>query len=462
MEDHDRALSAWQRAGVRQSVLVHVDAHIDFGWIPGTDLDEIDPRSPQPMLNPLITPRRRMLTIGNYIYPAIKQGIVKKFYWVVPEPTFSSLRGRRYILKQLQRLSRCGDSAAPAVRSGVIRCRLAGCDLVVCTPGSLEVIGEPVLLDIDVDFLLTPQVCNDLDPHRLPWILPEELWKMLSARIAEVQLLTIAYSVEGGYTPLRFKYLGDELAQLSRGKQSVTAALKRQALAFERRRQWEQAYAAYRRAAEIDPHDASLAYTLCALFLERGAGDRVTAAADYRRALTLDRTYATSYNNRGILYLQQARTDRALRAYRAFLSIGGGDPSVFNGLGHIFLEKKRFAEALTWFDRCLAEEATHAAALLGKALALMQRGRGGQAAGLLEGLSRLKPDDPQSFYWLGRIYQRQRSLTAACDCFKQAVMRGWAGPGIHLRLAWLYLCRRMFLRVREECLRAFEEALRCR
>lgn len=462
MEDHDKALAAWQRAGVRQSVLVHVDAHIDFGWIPGTDLDEIDPQAPQPMLNPLITPRRRMLTIGNYIYPAIKQGIVKKFYWVVPEPTFSSVRGRRYILKQLQLLSRCGDSAAPTIRSGVICCRLAGCELVVCTLGSLEVIGEPVLLDIDVDFLLTPQVWNDLDPHRLPWIMPEELWERLSGSIADVRLLTIAYSVEGGYTPLRFKYLGDDLAQLSRGKQPATAALKRQALAFERRRQWAQACAVYRSAAEADPHDASLAYTLCALFLQHRVGDRVTAAGNYRRALILDRTYTTSYNNRGILYLQQGKTDRALLAYREFLAIDGGNPSVFNGLGHVFLEQKRFSEALTWFDRCLAEESTHAAALLGKALVLIQQGGVGEAVVLLEGLSRLKPDDAQSFYWLGRIYQRQHRLAAACDCFKQAVMRGWAGPGIHLRLAWLYLRRRMFLRLREECLRALEEVRRWR
>lgn len=462
MENHDQALQAWQQAGIQQAVLVHVDAHIDFGWIPQADLDEIDPDAPQPMLNPLVISRRTMLTIGNYICPAVWQGIVRKFYWVVPEASMSSRRGRRFIVRQLKRLVPGSAGKPVRVQAGALRCELAGCELIVCTLGALERINEPVLLDIDVDFLLTPRIWNDLEPGRLPWIMPEELLKRLSEKTAVVRMLTIAYSVEGGYTPLRFKYLGDELAQLSAGKEPVTAALKRRALAHERRGQWQQAGALYCQAGTCDPSDASIPYTLCSLFLEQGVGDVGSAAAGYRRCVALDRSYATSYNNRGILYLQQGRIERARKAFTDFLEIDGQNPSVFNGLGHICLAKKNYSQAAGWFDRCLAQERTHAAALLGKALALMQAGSPAEAVTLLEELARLRPDDPQSYYWLGRICQRRNNVTAAADRFKQAVMRGWTGPGIHVRLAWLCLQRRMFVRCREECCRAIEEWLVCR
>ena len=37
MENHDDAYYAWQKAGLRDRVLVHVDAHMDFGWIAERD-----------------------------------------------------------------------------------------------------------------------------------------------------------------------------------------------------------------------------------------------------------------------------------------------------------------------------------------------------------------------------------------------------------------------------------------
>ncbi len=37
MENHDDAYHAWKKAGFRDRIVIHVDAHIDFGWIAERD-----------------------------------------------------------------------------------------------------------------------------------------------------------------------------------------------------------------------------------------------------------------------------------------------------------------------------------------------------------------------------------------------------------------------------------------
>ena len=61
---------------------------------------------------------------------------------------------------------------------------------------------------------MTPSVSyGEVDEHgALPWCWPDELVSRLRAKRLRAELATIAYSVEAGYTPLRWKYLGDELA----------------------------------------------------------------------------------------------------------------------------------------------------------------------------------------------------------------------------------------------------------
>jgi hypothetical protein len=70
-----------------------------------------------------------------------------------------------------------------------------------------------VLLDIDTDYCIVDRVYTESDgPRRLPWCWPEELIRRLQARGIVADMVTIPYSVDGGYTPLKWKYLGDELA----------------------------------------------------------------------------------------------------------------------------------------------------------------------------------------------------------------------------------------------------------
>jgi hypothetical protein len=87
--------------------------------------------------------------------------------------------------------------------------------LTVCSLDALPQIQEDILLDIDTDYLAIPHVSyREHDRHEaLPWCWPpDRLVARLRAAELRAEIVTIAYSVESGYTPLKWKYLGDELA----------------------------------------------------------------------------------------------------------------------------------------------------------------------------------------------------------------------------------------------------------
>src|SRR5271156_61451 len=73
MENHDQAYYAWRDAGVRDGVLVHIDAHHDMWCIEDN----------------------RCITIANFICPALREGIVREAYWVVPDRSLKDTHGRR-------------------------------------------------------------------------------------------------------------------------------------------------------------------------------------------------------------------------------------------------------------------------------------------------------------------------------------------------------------------------------
>lgn len=424
MEDHDRAYQAWEERGVHGMTLVHVDAHIDFGWIPEMDLDEVGAVGQgAALLNPFIISRRKMVTIGNYICPAIREGMVSRFFWVVPDAAIGSPEGRRYIKDQLGRLLRVrGDKKQNSIaRGGVFRASLLGRELVVCGLDGLERIEEEVLLDIDTDFMLTPDMRDDLNPARVPWITPQRLAQRLEPKLEKVRLLTIAYSVEGGFTPLRYKYLGDQLRTCLTGEAADGDA---------------------DRKAAAEHFEKTLAHL--------DAGEAEQAQACFAECLRRDRSYATIYNNYGILYLRYGRLREAEEHYRKFLALDGNNGSVLCGLGHIALSRRRFREASAWFERAIASDSASQEARRGKALACLRTGELSCAEEFFSGLKAERPDDEQLRWWLAGIARRRGDLDRAIAEYKEAVMRGGEGPLVHLVLSRLYVLKGNFFRAWEE------------
>lgn len=243
MEDHHRAYHIWKEASVKDRILVHIDAHLDFAWFSQDNpLNILEAETLKdmehlietvPVWNPSPSIRDRAPDIGNYICSAIRDGIVREFFWLVPDDFLDKRwkfnyweRYIRGILKEIPKHKSC-----VMVEGRRIRTRFYNCPVTMCTVRDMPLFyGEPVLLDIDTDFFLTDFAAQQnifllQIKKRLPWMWPQELVGILKEKGLEPDLITIAYSVEKYFTPLEFKYLGDELKVFLSG-QSVSDAIR--------------------------------------------------------------------------------------------------------------------------------------------------------------------------------------------------------------------------------------------
>src|SRR5207245_167351 len=82
LEKHDEAYYIWRDAGVRDATLIHVDAHHDM-W-------------------PIAEGKHT--TVGDYVFRAMKEGIVKEIFWVVPDASFAGDDNRKSLLRNLSTL----------------------------------------------------------------------------------------------------------------------------------------------------------------------------------------------------------------------------------------------------------------------------------------------------------------------------------------------------------------------
>ena len=197
----------------------------------------------------------------------------------------------------------------------------------VCRLGTPPSVTEPVLLDLDVDFMMIPRVNRDaLEEHcASPWIRPAELLDTLAARGIHGDLVTIAYSVNGGYTPLKWKHLGDELAARLRGEPFDPPA-----------------------TLDYDTPYVNLAFPL--LF----HGDLAGAERAFNEVLQLDAENAWARLGLGLLDVERKRPEAAEQRLRDALQ---RNPRMLDGwraLADILRASGRYEEALAAYDRSIA------------------------------------------------------------------------------------------------------------
>lgn len=463
MENHDEAYRIWSRAGVRDRVLVHIDAHDDVVWA----ADEA------------------AINIASYICPALKEGIVREVFWVIPDETWETPKSIKNVMQRLKGVMKRypGDQQPPTFEKNQISSSILGKPLRVCPLGLLPPFEEPVLLDIDVDYLVIPQACQRHEqPSAIPWRWPEDLVTQLQAAGRESDLITIAYSVEGGYTPLKWKYLGDELAlRLHGGSQHQSEIrgmeLIRQASQAAHKCDEPGAEAFYLGARELLPKCAAPSFHLAHLYAERG--EERKAREFYQEALARDSSYRTPYNNAGLEYYYRDRLPEAAREYQRTLIMAPQDPYAHLGLGKIAAHQKNWQEAETWCQKSLTlnDKIVDTHRLLGKVLS--RQGRRQEAIVAYErslqltlaGQKPLKapilsnpeehplldPDHTRVHLLLARLYAREGMVDTAIVAYRMGIALGGDRFLPHWQLACLYGKKRQWQRSCKEILLAIKK-----
>lgn len=447
-ENHDRAYQIWREAQVKDQVLLHIDAHHDMWW----------------------AKKDNEITIANFISPAMRDGLVREVIWVVPDGSWSSRFNRQEIVRHLRRMRRQhpGRPQPIEISESSISVLLNGTRLTVHPLSFLPEIPEPVLLDIDVDFLVIPKVSHrKTDEHsEVPWCWPEDLLAELRARQVRTSLVTIAYSVEGGYTPLKWKYLGDELRLRLREPQATSqeltfySALQRAStLAMIRD---SSAQREFRRAVEIIPENAAGHANLALYLFEQGRIE--TARAVFQEALRLDPSYRSGYAQLGFVEYSEKRYDRADREFRKMLELNPADAFSHFGLALLAKRKRQWNHVRGLCESCLTYDGKiiEAQRLMGDALSHLGQYRGAATAYekslklALLGVKRftmlLTPEGTYSLdegHWtthakLANAWRKLGWADKALNGYRMAIASKHAKPGTYLRMALLHANRREY------------------
>jgi tetratricopeptide (TPR) repeat protein len=442
VENHDAAYGVWKAAGVRHRTLIHLDAHHDMHWV-------ADPRD---------------ITIGNFIARALAEDLLDAVYWVVPDGTWTRA-GLRAVRRHLRALRRTYPTSGPLRhREPFFEAELIGKRLIVCTLRNLPRLEQP-LLDIDVDYLIMPSASFSADQHgAIPWCWPSDLVRRLTAAGVSSDLTTIAYSVEGGYTPLQWKHLGDELSALlsaadCNDDRLAAMQLMGEGAMLESRGDRPAAERYFLEAAAKVTTFAAPWYRLSRL--EAGEGRTADARAHFDRAVTIDSSYYTAYDGGGFWAWQHSRWDEAERAFHAVLSRDPEHEFALTGLGLLAARRKRWDQAERFARAALARNDTLVdahrvlgAALAGRgrdrvALASYDRSLGLVLAGCKPFLRPLStdssggtPEDPghaSTYERIGEIHMRLGEPSKAIDAFRFAIAAGNARTITRARVAALCL-----------------------
>lgn len=210
VENHREALRIWADKGVRNAVLVNMDAHDDLRMVPMGDMKKLKQlyrrKQEGEKGNVACQEGYGPVTNANFIHAAAKLGIVKRVVWVVPGSyeLFSDNGERLQALLKFYGFS-AKEIAGFRNRGGCFSGKANGVPLVICDPDSLPEIEEPILLSVDVDFFPAELGDNNYritDPLR-------KAFKALFARSYRIRDAVVAYSVNGGFTEASRRWVGE-------------------------------------------------------------------------------------------------------------------------------------------------------------------------------------------------------------------------------------------------------------
>ena len=438
-ENHDFAYHAWSAAGIRGKTLVHVDAHHDTSWLAD----------------------RSQLTIANFVCQALHDGMLSEVWWVVPDATWTTHRNRRRILSQLRQLvSRY--PGRPKIRSERDRYSvvLLGAPFTVCAVGGLPRLSGDPLLDVDVDYFVTPTVGARVEAQSLPWGWPADLVGSLERSGVRSDFVTVAYSVEGGYTPLRWKYLGQELQELFDG------AVEREKLqGFELMRRAATAWQAgdlrgadrsYRDAADRLSGSAAPLYHRALLALEQGLNEQARALS--ANSVALDPSYRTPFGSGGFPALWNRELKEADHQFQQALLLDPADPFGHLGVGLVALRRGDWTKAQVQFETAVQLDPSLVDAYRGLG---MVRARLGQVASAIEAYERslqlsltghrpitgplltskgeirlLDPDHALTHALLARLHSRLGHRRRAIAGYRLSMAAGYRPLAARCSLAW--------------------------
>jgi hypothetical protein len=217
VEDHSAILADWLKKGIQEVVLVHVDAHSDLGVLPPLKARQIKQLARARDITGLRRGDRPghagLYHCGNFLQAALDLHMFKSIWWVVPFDWFGEQAPGRDMLEHLTAEGWSAQGLASLkYEAGCFRGTEFGVDFHICNLFSLPADPGPLALSLDTDFIPAYAGLN----KQSGFSAAGELAQALLQKGYRTLDISIAYSVNGDYTPALKRWLGAALQDLLR------------------------------------------------------------------------------------------------------------------------------------------------------------------------------------------------------------------------------------------------------
>jgi predicted O-linked N-acetylglucosamine transferase (SPINDLY family) len=183
--------------------------------------------------------------------------------------------------------------------------------------------------------------------------------------------------------------------------------------------QFEEARAAYARAAELDPGNAEL-HSNHAIAL--GGLDRLDeAVAAFARALALRPDYVEAHFNLGNALRKQQKIEPAIASYERAVAVRPDFAGAWNNLGSAYQQQNRATDALDAYRRAVAIQPDFAGAWNNLGYAYQQQHRSEDALDAYGRALAIQPSFPDALHNLGNLMVDYRNWPGAIDAFRLAL-----------------------------------------
>jgi tetratricopeptide (TPR) repeat protein len=420
MEDHRDALFVWRKLGVQAATCVHVDAHLDTCelWLPNLMPGE----------------QSAEINCGNYLLHALREGIVGQLYWVLPPHLHQGPLTLEWVMEELQRwlYVRCSDVVALRWEKGRIIGSIEGHPLTICASHQLPKDLGKVLLDLDIDYFI--------DGKDQIWQSPFELHQDLST--LEPQCTTVAFSVDGGFTPLSRRFLGYLCGLIWKGE-------------VQNAEDFWNCLQGLRELQDLDPNWLKAARCVA---LGWGLGQDHQGSA-WEQARSFDPHFGVSPHN---LANQHWLRHNYAECHRWLDQLEGPVLEYLRGLA--FHSEGLYPEAIGCWKSLLdgtsleLDQRAHLHFLCG--LAYVRQSQSALACPELLAATRLMPHLPVLWRELGRAQRESGQLEAAAKSWRRALKLApehWASLEIRLLLAKVYAQLGQSIWLQQECQQLLKE-----
>lgn len=212
MENHSTAILAWIKHGIHGMRCVHVDAHLDVGWVSNEAIRCVSHSRSDRLLGMerdcFLHTKEGGFDVSCWLSLALSSGMIRELVWVIPDELwFTDATVLQHMLaKEIGSINPDSLMQIGIQSNGRYHFVAYDVEIIVCRLDDLPTLAatEPVILDIDLDYFAKYRSSSSTGNWSLSWRNVEALVCRIGEKVPRVEILTIAASRHGGYLPESF------------------------------------------------------------------------------------------------------------------------------------------------------------------------------------------------------------------------------------------------------------------